>query len=93
MAYADDVTVFAATKMQASIMLDEMTRALGGINLQLLPEQRSALWSEAPDGSETTNVRLGKARMPITAALVILGQEVAFRQDSMHSFRHRLRQA
>ena len=36
LAYADDVTVFAATKAQASTMLNEMTASLGGINLQLL---------------------------------------------------------
>ena len=52
LAYADDFTVFAATKAQASSMLNEMTAALGGINLQLLPEKCSALRSVAPNGSE-----------------------------------------
>ena len=40
LAYADDVTVFAATIAHAGIMLNEMTKALGGINLQLLPEKK-----------------------------------------------------
>ena len=93
LAYADDITLFAATKAQAAAMLNEMTNSLGGINLQLLANNCSALWSMAPNGSDTTAIKLGRARIPITATLVILGQEVAFRQDSMHSFRHRLRQA
>ena len=33
------------------------------------------------------------AKIPIHAALTILGQEVAFRKDSTHCFQHRLRQA
>ena len=43
LAYADDVTVFAASKDQAANMLMDMSQALQGINLQLLPEKCSAL--------------------------------------------------
>jgi hypothetical protein len=93
LAYADDVTIFAATETQASTMLNEMTKALGGINLQLLPKKCSALRSRKPNRSETTKIKLGEERIPIMVELIILGQEVAFRQDSMHSFKHRLRQA
>ena len=93
LAYADDVTVFAASRDQAANMLKEMSQALQGINLQLLPEKCSALWSQKPEGSDTEKIELGEARVPITASLVILGQEVAFRKDSTHCFQHRLRQA
>ena len=54
LAYADDVTIFAATEAQASIMLNEMTGALGGFSPQLLPKKCSALWSRKPNGSETS---------------------------------------
>ncbi len=93
LAYADDVTGFAATRNQASAMINEMMTALEGINLQLLPEKCSALWSKAPNGSAMANISLGNERIPISDALVILGQEISFRQDSMHAFKHRLRQA
>ena len=93
LAYADDVTLIAANKDQAAEMLKDLSKALQGINLQLLPEKRSALWTEKPDGSETDKIILGEAKIPIHAALTILGQEVAFRKDSTHCFQHRLRQA
>ena len=41
----------------------------------------------------TQQIRLGEALVPITPSLIILGQEVAFRKDSTHCFKHRLRQA
>ena len=55
LAYADDVTVFAASKDQAANMLKEMAEALEGLNLQLLPEKCSALWSLKPEGSDREN--------------------------------------
>ena len=39
LAYADDVTILAATEAQASAMLKEIADALAGINLQLLPQK------------------------------------------------------
>ena len=41
LAYADDVTVFAADRTQAADILNDMSKALQGINLQLLPEKCS----------------------------------------------------
>ena len=55
LAYADDVTVFAASKDQAANMLKEIAEALEALNLQLLPEKRSALWPLKPEGSEREN--------------------------------------
>ena len=55
LAYADDVTLFAESREQASKMLDELSKALQGINLQLLPEKCSALWTEEPEGSLSEN--------------------------------------
>ena len=74
-------------------MINEMSAALEGINLRLLPEKCSALWSETPAGTETAKINLGTKNIPIVGALVVLGQEISFKQDSMHSFQHRLRQA
>ena len=74
-------------------MLKEIAEALAGINLQLLPQKCSALSSTKPNGSETSRVKLGEVHIPITAELTILGQEVAFRGASMHSLKHRTRQA
>jgi hypothetical protein len=93
LAYADDITVFAASRNQASAMINEMTAALEGINLRLLPEKCSALWSKTPDGSESAKINLGSEEIPIHGALVVLGQEISFKKDSMHAFQHRLRQA
>ena len=93
LAHADDVAVFAASKDQAAKMMKDMSKALQGLNLQLPPEKRSALWSQKPEGSDTEKKELGEARVPIEASLVILGQEVTFRTDSAHCFQHRLRQA
>ena len=81
LAYADDVTILAATEAQASAMLKEIAEALAGINLQLLPQRCSALSSTKPNGSETSRIRLREVHIPITAELTILGQEVAFRGD------------
>ena len=87
------MTILAATEAQASAMLKEIAEALAGINLQLLPQKCSALSSTKPNGSDTSRIKLGEVRIPITAELTILGQEVAFRGDSMHSLKHRTRQA
>ena len=38
-------------------------------------------------------IKLGEANIPINAALIIPGQETAFKKDATHSFKHRLRQA
>jgi hypothetical protein len=93
LAYADDITVFASSREEASRMINEMAIALEGINLKLLPEKCSALWSEAPAGTEAEKINLGAKSIPIVGALVVLGQEISFKKDSMHSFQHRLRQA
>ena len=45
------------------------------------------------DGSESDKIKMGEAKIPINASLTILGQDIAFRKDSTHSFQHRLRQA
>ena len=74
-------------------MINEMSAALEGINLRLLPEKCSALWSETPAGTETAKSNLGTENIPIVGALVVLGHEISFKKDSMHSFQHRLRQA
>ena len=66
LAYADDVTLIAANKDQAAEMLKDLSKALQGINLQLLPEKCSALWTEKPDGSETDKITLGSAKYPFT---------------------------
>ena len=87
------MTLIAANKAQAAEMLKDVSEALEGINLELLAEKCSALWSKAPEGSNTEKIELGNARIPIKAELIILGQEVAFRKDSNHCFDHRLRQA
>ena len=91
LAYADDVTLIAANRDQAAEMVKELAKALQGINLQLLPEKCSALWTEKPDGSESDKITMGNAKIPIHASLKILGREIAFRKDSTHSFQHRLR--
>ncbi len=44
-------------------------------------------------GTGTEKIELGAKRIPIVGSLVVLGQEIAFKKDSMHSFQHRLRQA
>ena len=44
LAYADDVTLIAANKAQAAEMLKDLSKALEGINLELLAEKCSALW-------------------------------------------------
>jgi hypothetical protein len=44
LAYADDITVFAAKTHQAGRMLEDLALALRGINLQLLPQKRNAFW-------------------------------------------------
>ncbi len=93
LAYADDMTVFASSRNPASKMINEMSAALEGINLRLLPEKCSALWSETPAGTETAKINLGTENIPIVGALVVLGQEISFKKGSMHSFQHRLRQA
>ena len=93
LAYADDITVFASSRAQASKMINEMTAALEGINLRLLPEKCSALWSNTPAGTETEKINLGTKSIPIVGSLVVLGQEISFKKDSMHAFQHRLRQA
>ena len=93
LAYADDVAIFAANEAQACAMIKEIADALAGINLQLLPQKCSALSSTRPNGSSTSKIKLGDIRIPIAAELTILGQEVAFRGDSMHSLKHRTRQA
>ena len=93
LAYADDVTILAANEAQACAMIKEIADALAGINLQLLPQKCSALSSTRPNGSSTSKIKLGDIRIPIAAELTILGQEVAFRGDSMHSLKHRTRQA
>ena len=41
-------------------MINEMSEALEGINLKLLPEKCSALWSEAPAGTEAENKPRGQ---------------------------------
>ena len=69
-----------------------MSAALEGINLRLLPEKCSALWSEAPAGKEAATINLGTKSIPIVGALVVLGQEISSK-NTMHSFQHRLRQA
>ena len=74
-------------------MLKEMAEVLEGLNLQLLPEKCSALWSLKPEGTDREGIELGQAQVPIEASLVILGQDVAFRKDSAHCFQYRLRQA
>ena len=53
LAYADDVTLIAANKAQAAEMLRDLEKALKGINLELLADKCSALWSRAPEGSMT----------------------------------------
>ena len=93
LAYADDITVFASSRAQASEMINEMSAALEGVNLRLLPEKCSALWSETPAGTEMAKINLGTKSIPIVGALVVLGQDISFKKDSMHSFQHRLRQA
>ena len=87
------MTILAATEAQACAMLKEIAEALAGIYLQVLPPKCSALSSTKPNGSDTSRIKLGEVRIPITAELTILGQEVAFRGDSMHSLKHRTRQA
>jgi hypothetical protein len=77
LAYADDMTVFASSRIQASRMINEMSAALEGINLRLLPEKCSALWSETPAGTETAKINLGTENIPIVGALVVLGQEIS----------------
>ena len=93
LAYADDVTILAANEAQACVMIKEIAHALAGINLQLLPQKCSALSSTSPNGSSTSKIKLGDTRIPIAAELTILGQEIAFRGDSMHTLKHRTRQA
>ena len=61
LAYADDITLIAANRAQAAEMLKDLSKALEGINLRLLPEKCSALWTEKPEGSETEKVILGDA--------------------------------
>ena len=56
LAYADDVTLIAANKAQAAEMLKDLSKAPEGINLELLAEKCSALWSKAPDGTDTENI-------------------------------------
>ena len=69
LAYADDITVFASSRAQASEMINEMSAALEGVNLRLLPEKCSALWSETPAGTETEKINLGAKSIPIVGAL------------------------
>ena len=68
LAYADDMTVFASSRIQASKMINEMSAALEGINLRLLPEKCSALWSETPAGTGTAKINLGTENIPTVGA-------------------------
>ena len=74
-------------------MLAEMSQALSGINLRLLPERCCASWSKSPNGSEDIKIELGGARIGIVSSLIILGHEIAFRMSSDHCFDFRLKQA
>ncbi len=92
LAYADDGTVFAAT---------ESSQHHAGRNGWSAPRDQpsapsrkcNAIWLEAPARSDTIQIRLGEARIPITSSLVIRGQAVAFRKDSMPCFKQWLRWA
>ncbi len=86
LAYADDMTVFASSRIQASKIFSEMSAALEGINLRLLPEKCSALWSETPAGTETAKINLGTENIPIVGALVVLGQEISFKKTQCTHF-------
>ena len=44
--YADDMTVFASSRNPASKMINEMSAALEGINLRLLPEKNAARYGQ-----------------------------------------------
>ena len=85
LAYADDITLFASSRVQASKMINEMSAALEGINLRLLPEKCSALWSKRPSGTEAAQINLGTKSIPIVGSLVVLGQELSIKKDSMHT--------
>ena len=44
-------------------------------------------------GHRGGKINLGAKSIPIVGSLVVLGQEISFKKDSMHSFQHRLSQA
>ena len=64
LAYADDVTLLAANRSQAAEMLKALSKALEGLNLELLAEKCSALWTKAPDGSENEKYFWGSPEFP-----------------------------